>query len=88
VIFRRETKLGRGERRWKAARRLDFDVEHGLYQSNSTSIGLDGIWKVKKEPALIIEVKVTDDITIPLDKLAAHKECLTSAEMGVRWEWQ
>ena len=87
MIFGRETKLGRGERRWRAARRLDFDVEHGLYQSSSTS-GLDGIWKVKEEPALIIEVKFTDDITIPLGKLAAHKECSTSAETGVRWEGQ
>ena len=88
MIFGWEAKLGRGERGLKAARRLDFEVESGPFQDNATFIGFDGIGRVKEEPALIIEVKVTDDITIPLDKLAAHKECLTSAEMGVRREGQ
>ncbi len=57
-------------------RRLDFDVENGLYQGKTTSIGFDGIWRVKDEPALIIEVKTTDYVTIPLDKLATYKEKL------------
>jgi len=57
-------------------RRLDFEVENGLYQGKSTSIGFDGIWRVKEEPALIVEVKTTDYVTIPLDKLAAYKDKL------------
>jgi hypothetical protein len=61
-------------------RRLDFDVENGLYRGKTTSIGFDGIWRVKDEPALIIEVKTTDYITIPLEKLASYKEKLIGAD--------
>jgi hypothetical protein len=60
--------------------RLDFDVENGLYQGKRTAIGFDGIWRVKDEPPLIIEVKTTDYVTIPLDKLATYKERLVTAE--------
>lgn len=38
-------------------RRLDFEVENGLYQGKRTAIGYDGIWRAKGEPDLIIEVK-------------------------------
>jgi len=61
-------------------RRLDFDVENGLYQGNRTSVGFDGIWRAKDEPALIIEVKTTDYVTIPLEKLATYKEKLVMAD--------
>jgi hypothetical protein len=61
-------------------RRLDFDVENGLYRGKTTSVGFDGIWRVKNEPALIIEVKTTDYITIPLEKLATYKEKLIAAD--------
>lgn len=61
-------------------RRLDFDVENGLYQGKRTSVGFDGIWRAKNEPALIIEVKTTDYVTIPLNKLAAYKEKLVSED--------
>jgi hypothetical protein len=60
--------------------RLDFDVENGLYRGKTTSVGFDGIWRVKDEPALIIEVKTTDYITIPLEKLASYKEKLIAAD--------
>jgi hypothetical protein len=61
-------------------RRLDFDVENGLYRGKTMSVGFDGIWRVKNEPALIIEVKTTDYITIPLEKLATYKGKLIAAD--------
>jgi hypothetical protein len=61
-------------------RRLDFDVENGLYQGKRTSVGFDGIWRAKGEPALIIEVKTTDYVTIPLEKLAVYKEKLVAGD--------
>lgn len=65
-------------------RRLDFDVENGLYRGKTTSIGFDGVWRVKDEPALIIEVKTTDYITIPLEKLATYKQKLVAADRIAR----
>jgi hypothetical protein len=41
-------------------RRLDFEVENGLYQGKRNAVGFDGIWRAKGEPDLIIEVKTTD----------------------------
>ena len=61
-------------------KRLDFDIENGLYQGKRTAIGFDGIWKAKGEPPLIIEVKTTDYVTIPLEKLAAYKEKLVASD--------
>src|SRR6202041_2250297 len=43
-------------------------------------IGFDGIWKAKGEPPLIIEVKTTDYVTIPLEKLATYKEKLVASD--------
>lgn len=57
-------------------RRLDFDVENGLYQGKKTAVGFDGIWRSKDQPDLIIEAKTTDYVTISLDKLAGYKERL------------
>jgi hypothetical protein len=65
-------------------RRLDFDVENGLYRGKTTAIGFDGIWRVEDEPALIIEVKTTDYVTIPLEKLASYKEKLIAADRASR----
>jgi len=56
--------------------RLDFDVEHGLYQGKKTAVGFDGIWSSKNEPELIIEVKTTDYFTVSLDKLADYRSRL------------
>jgi hypothetical protein len=56
--------------------RLDFDVEHGLYQGKKTAVGFDGIWRTKNEPELIIEVKTTDYVTVSLDKLANYRSRL------------
>ncbi|MDQ2833807.1 MAG: hypothetical protein M3Y50_08705 [Acidobacteriota bacterium] len=61
-------------------RRLDFDVENGLYRGKPGAIGFDGIWRAKGEPDLIIEVKTTDYVTIDLDTHAGYKERLLTAE--------
>jgi hypothetical protein len=57
-------------------RRLDFEVENGLFQGKKTAVGFDGIWRTEGEPDLIIEVKTTDYVTVPLEKLATYKERL------------
>lgn len=54
-------------------RRLDFDVEDGLYRGRPTAIGFDGIWRAKDQPELIVEVKTTDYITIDLETHAKYK---------------
>jgi hypothetical protein len=59
--------------------RLDFKVEHGLYQGKRGAIGFDGIWRSQSEPDLIIEVKTTDTYTTALEILADYKEKLSSA---------
>ena len=59
-------------------RRLDFDVESGLYQGKRNAIGFDGIWRSKGQPDLIIEAKTTDIFTISLDDLVAYKDKLVS----------
>jgi hypothetical protein len=59
-------------------RRLDFDVEDGLYQGKKTAVGFDGIWRHKDQPNLIIEAKTTDYVTISLEKLASYKERLAA----------
>jgi len=45
-------------------RRLDFEVENGLYQGKRRAIGFDGIWRAEGEPDLIVEVKTTDYVTV------------------------
>src|SRR5579871_4186985 len=57
-------------------RRLDFDVENGLYQGRRNAIGFDGIWRIKGENDLVVEVKTTDYVTISLDKLANYRDRL------------
>jgi len=59
-------------------RRLDFEVENGLYQGKKNAVGFDGIWRHKDQPDLIIETKTTDYVTISLEKLATYKEKLTA----------
>ena len=59
-------------------RRLDFDVDNGLYQGRKNAVGFDGIWRFKDQPDLIIETKTTDYVTISLDKLADYRERLVA----------
>ena len=60
-------------------RRLDFEVEGGLYRGKTNAVGFDGIWRANGQPELIVEVKTTDYITIDLDKHATYKEKLVAA---------
>lgn len=60
-------------------RRLDFDVEDGLYRGKPSAVGFDGIWRAQNQPALILEVKTTDYITIDLDTHSRYKEQLVAA---------
>lgn len=57
-------------------RRLDFDVENGLYRGKAGAVGFDGIWRAKNEPDLIIEVKTTDYVAMDLKTHAGYKERL------------
>lgn len=61
-------------------RRLEFQVEDGLYQGTSKTIGFDGIWRAEGEPDLVIEVKTTDSFTVDLDTHARYKERLLAEE--------
>ena len=57
-------------------RRLDFDVENGIYQGKKTAIGFDGIWRSETDPDILVEVKTTDYVAISLDKIAVYKQRL------------
>src|SRR5438552_6857174 len=59
-------------------KKLDFDVEPGLYQGKKTAIGFDGIWRSERDPEIIVEVKTTDYVTVSLDKLAGCREKLNA----------
>lgn len=54
-------------------RRLEFEVENGLYRGKKSVIGYDGIWKSQSSLDIIIEAKTTDYITISLDRIAQYK---------------
>jgi hypothetical protein len=61
-------------------RRLDFDVENGLYQGRRNVVGFDGIWRLEAETDVVVEVKTTDYVTIPLDKLADYRDRLAEEQ--------
>lgn len=57
-------------------RRLDYEVENGLYRGSGGKIGFDGIWKAPEGHELIAEVKTSDAYRINLDTLADYRERL------------
>jgi hypothetical protein len=57
-------------------RRLDYEVENGLYQGRSNAVGFDGIWRSPDGHALVVEVKTTDAYRINLDTIAGYREAL------------
>ncbi len=57
-------------------RRLEYRVEHGLYQGVHGKIGYDGIWQKPNGHAFVIEVKTSDTYRINLDKLATYRNKL------------
>lgn len=63
----------------EVGRRLEFEVEDGLYRGKKTAIGHDGIWRSGKSPSILVEVKTTDYITVSLDKIAAYKRALVES---------
>jgi hypothetical protein len=54
-------------------RRLDYEVESGLYHGHVNAIGFDGIWRAPDGHAIIVEVKTTDAYRINLDKLSNYR---------------
>lgn len=56
--------------------RLNYEVEHGLYQGKRNAVGFDGIWKGKDGHSLIIESKTTDAYRINLDTLGTYRQKL------------
>lgn len=57
-------------------RRLDFEVEPGLYRGRRGQSGHDGIWRSDDGPPIIIEVKTTDYVALSLDKIATYKKLM------------
>lgn len=57
-------------------RRLEFDVEDGLYRGKQGVVGFDGIWRVGSDLAIVVEVKTTDTYNARLDDVAAYRENL------------
>lgn len=56
--------------------RLEFEVENGLYRGKRNSVGFDGVWRSGEIPEILVEVKTTDYITVPLEKIAEYKRRL------------
>jgi hypothetical protein len=52
-------------------RRLDYEVENGLYQGKVGQIGCDGVWTDPDGHSIVVEVKTTDVYRINLDTGAA-----------------
>jgi len=61
-------------------RRLEFKVEHGLYRGTKSKTGFDGIWKAPNCRDMIIEVKTTDYINLPIKKLFEYRRSLAAAK--------
>lgn len=57
-------------------RRLDFDVEDGLYQGKKTVVGFDGIWRSSGDADILVEVKTTDYVAVSLEKIAEYRQRL------------
>ncbi len=59
-------------------RRLDFEVEHGLYLGRKNAIGHDGLWRSDGAVEIVIEVKTATHITVDLDKVAGYRTKLVA----------
>lgn len=57
-------------------RRLDFQVENGLYSGRVNSIGNDGLWLSPEGNQLIVEVKTSDAYRISLDVISRYRSSL------------
>jgi hypothetical protein len=54
-------------------RRLDYNVENGLYQGRSNAIGFDGIWSDGAGRTIVAEVKTSDAYRINLDTIGGYR---------------
>lgn len=57
-------------------KRLEYNVENGLFSGRRNQIGYDGIWKEKSGTSIIVEVKTTDAYRISLDRIAQYRNSL------------
>ena len=57
-------------------RRLDFEVENGLYQGRTGKVGFDGLWKSPEGFSIVIEVKTTDAYRMQLNTLSEYRKKL------------
>lgn len=55
-------------------RRLDYNVENGLYQGRSNAIGFDGLWSETNGHTIVVEVKTTDAYRINLDTIGGYRD--------------
>jgi hypothetical protein len=63
-------------------RRLEFQVEAGLYRGRRGTPGFDGVWRSGAHQ-FVVEVKTTDAYRIPLHQTANYREQLIKAgELG------
>ncbi len=62
----------------ECGRRLDYQIENGLYQGTHKAIGFDGLWIECGGYSLVVEVKTTDSYRINLDKIATYRDKLIS----------
>lgn len=60
-------------------RRLEYNVENGLYQGKSNSIGFDGLWSNSNNHSIIVEAKTTDAYRINLETTARYRESLIAS---------
>ncbi|CAM6004936.1 unnamed protein product [Sphagnum balticum] len=59
--------------------RLEFQVDRGPYRGSRNKTGFDGCWRAPGCRDMIIEVKTTDYINLPLPKLFNYKQALVEA---------
>jgi hypothetical protein len=55
-------------------RRLDFNVENGIYRGKVSAIGSDGFWTAPEGNHIVVEVKTTDSYRISLETIVGYKE--------------
>jgi hypothetical protein len=55
-------------------RRLDYNVENGLYQGRSNAMGFDGLWSEPGKHTIVVEVKTSDAYRINLDRIGGYRD--------------
>jgi hypothetical protein len=60
----------------ETGRRLGFVVQDGRYRGRVGDIGNDGLWSLKDEWDIVVEVKTTDAYRIDLNAIARYREAL------------